>query len=212
MGGRVGGGGSGRVGGTSHRDAVSLMGENSNDRRKSPIPGNSPFSFGRLSSFLSLSLLSPLSSVFCLPVSLPGIPFGFLRHDFQLQFRIDGSALDPRCLEAASSPPPRLSLSLSLSLSAVDFLVHRPNFPGRYGQFNTGLTSTSPCQIGGKPLFQWPSRDKGQNRFLRAPRSTSPGGRYSNRGEAVKRDLEQYSFSVGESEVRRGTNSPVVAT
>jgi len=110
-------------------------------------------------STFSLSLsLPPLSSVFC----LPRIPFGFLRHDFQLQFRIEARSI----LDAWRLP---LSLSLSLSLSAVDFLVHRPNFPGRYGQFNTGLTSTSPCQIGGKPLFQWPSRGKGQNRFLRAP-------------------------------------------
>jgi len=116
-----------------------------------------------------------------------------LPHDFQLQFRIDRSIARSSMLEAPLFLSLSLSLSVSLSIflsislsfflsqSAVDFLVHRPNFPGRYGQFNTGLPSTSPCQIGGRPLFQCLSWDKGQNRFLRAPQSGSCE-RYSNRG------------------------------
>lgn len=90
--------------------------------RKSSFPGVRSIDFNLLSLLVSLSLLcSSLCASF-------ESPFGFLRHDFQLQFRID---------EARSSMLWKLLCSLLLSQSAVDFLVHRPNFPGWYGQFNT---------------------------------------------------------------------------
>lgn len=175
----------------SHRNAVSLMDENSNDRENRRSLASRPFrSTDSRLSLLSLSYsFSPLVSLSLSPLVPPRIPFGFLRHDFQLQFRIDRSVARSTMLETllflSSSSFLSLSSSLALSFflsqSAVDFLVHRPNFPGRYGQFNTGLPSTSPCQIGGRPLFQCLSWDKGQNRFLRAPQSESCG-RYSNRG------------------------------
>jgi len=169
----------------SHRNAVSLMDENSNDRenRRSlasrPLPSidSRPSLFSLSYSFSQLVSLCLLESPSASCATISSFNFASIE-----------ASLDPRCWRLLSfSLSVSLSLFLSISLSfflsqsAVDFLVHRPNFPGRYGQFNTGLPSTSPCQIGGRPLFQCLSWDKGQNRFLRAPQSGSCE-RYSNRG------------------------------
>lgn len=162
------------------------MDENSYDRenRRSPLAARPPHSID--SRFLLLLIRSPSLSL--------SLRFGpCLSRAFSNPFRL----LAPRFPASISHRWKRrlilgvgdssLSLSLSITLflfcslslsfppsqSAVDFLVHRPNFLGQYGQFNTGLPSTSPCQIGGRPLFQCLSWDKGQSRFLRAPRSES---------------------------------------
>lgn len=152
--------------------------------RKSSIPGISPpFVRSTLDFRYSRSLALSFRSRLAAPSR---IPFGFLRHDFQFQFRIDRSVARSPMLEAprpsSSLPllPLSISLSFSLNLQSI-FSCIDPIFPDRYGQFNTGLPSTSPCQIGGRPLFQCLSWDKGQNRFLKAPQSGSCG-RYSNRG------------------------------
>lgn len=162
-----GGGGEGEE--TSHRNAVSLMDENSNDRENRRSLAARPFrsiDSDSLCPSLAPSLRSPL-------LAFPN-PFRLLAPRFP-------APISHRWKRSSILDVGSYSLSLSLSQSAVDFLVHRPNFPGRHGQFNTGLPSTSPCQIGGRPLFQCLSWDKGQNRFLRAPQSGSCG-RYSNRG------------------------------
>lgn len=93
--------------------------------RKSSIPGIRTID----SNLLSLLCFSFSSILVSLCASFQS-PFGFLRHDFQLQFRIDGARFSMLWKLLSF-------LSLFLSQSAVDFLVHRPNFPGRYGQFNT---------------------------------------------------------------------------
>lgn len=159
----------------SHRNAVSLMDENSNDRENRRSLASRLFR--SIDSRLSFVLLLFLSARLCLLESLSG----FLRHDFQFQFHIDRSSILDAGSSSLSLPLVPLSPSFFLSQSAVDFLVHRPNFPNRYGQFNTGLPSTSLYQIGGRPLFQCLSWNKGQNRFLRAPQNGSCE-RYSNRG------------------------------
>lgn len=157
------------------------MDENSSDRENRRSLATRPFASIDFS-FHSLALLSsPLISVRLSFSALVSRAVCFLESLSASCATISSSnfaSMEARSiLDAWKLSLLSLSLShshLTLSQSAVDFLVHRPNFPGRYGQFNTGLPSTSPCQIGGRPLFQCLSWDKGQNRFLRAPQSAGP--------------------------------------
>lgn len=90
--------------------------------RKSSIPG---VSFDRL----QLALASCFSFSLLVPLRFLRIPFWLLTPRFPAPISHRRSSI----LDALEAP----LLSLLLSQSAVDFLVHRPNFPGRYGQFNT---------------------------------------------------------------------------